>query len=287
MGRGKVGKYKIKRIISNTILHVVLIILSLTMVLPFLWMVIASFKPNIDIISVDFKLFSPNWTLENYKKVLSEVPIGRAYFNSLLVATVVTVCVILTSSAAGFLFSKLRFRGRDMLFFVVLASVMIPPQIVLIPLYFMITRMHLVNTYLGLVAPFIMSAFGIFLMRQFTYGIPTDLIEAARMDGASDWRIYFNVILPLVRSSISVVGMLTFLWTFDEFLWPLVIVNNMDMMTLPLVLAKYAMAEGGVIAGSSMATATLVVIPVLIVYVFFQRFFISSLSGISMAGLKG
>lgn len=254
------------------------------MIFPFLWMVIASFKPNIDIISVDFKLFSSNWTLEHYRKVLSEMPVGRAYFNSLLVATVVTVSVIFTSSAAGFLFSKLRFRGRDVLFFIVLASVMIPPQIVLIPLYFMISKMHLVNTYPGLIIPFMMSAFGVFLMRQFTYGIPTELIEAARMDGASDWRIYFKVILPLVKSSIAVVGILTFLWTFDEFLWPLVTVNSKEMMTLPLILAKYAMAEGGVVAGSSMATTTLVVIPVLIVYAFFQRFFVS---GMSMTGLKG
>jgi multiple sugar transport system permease protein len=278
------NKYMFKRNILNVIKHLFLIIGSFFMILPFLWMVISSFKPNLDIISVDFRLFSPNWTLDNYRKVINDMPLGISYFNSLLIATVVTVSSIFSSSAAGFLFSKLKFWGRDFLFFLVLGSIMIPPQIVLIPLYFMMSRFKLVNTYLGLVTPFLINAFSVFLMRQFIYGIPTDLIEAARIDGASDWKIYLKIILPLVKPVIAIVGILNFLWTYDEFLWPLVMVNKTEMMTLPLVLARYAMAEGGVIAGPSMATATLVVLPVLVVYSFFQRYFIK---GISMTGMKG
>jgi multiple sugar transport system permease protein len=278
------NKYIAIRIIPKIGLHTLLIIGSFFMLLPFLWMIISSFKPNIDIVSVGFKLFSPNWTLDNYRKVISGMNIGRAYFNSIFVATVATFCTILSASMAGFLFSKLKFWGRDLLFFLVLGSVMIPPQIVLIPLYLMISKAHLVDSYPGLIIPFLINAFGVFLMRQFIYGIPNDLIEAARIDGASDWKIYFRIILPLVKPAIAVVGILTFLWAYDEFLWPLVVVNSTGMRTLPLILGRYAMAEGGVVAGASMATTTLVLAPLLIVYFFFQRFFIK---GISMTGMKG
>lgn len=279
----KLNKYIFVRTVTSAEVHIILIIVGFFMILPFLWMIIASFKPNIDIISVDFRLFSSNWTLDNYRNVVRTMPISRAYINSLITATIITVSTIFSSSAAGFLFSKLRFRGRDALFFLVLASIMIPPQIVLIPLYFMITKFGLVNSYAGLVIPFLINPFSVFLMRQFIYGIPSELIEAARIDGASDWRIYLRIILPLVKPCIGMVGILNFLWSLDEFLWPLVVINKTEMMTLPLVLGRYAMAEGGVIAGSSMASATLVVIPVLIVYAFFQRFFVA---GISMTGMK-
>jgi multiple sugar transport system permease protein len=284
MVKEKLNKYVFLKIIPRMSLHVLLIVGSFFMILPFLWMIISSFKPNIDIISVDFRLFSSNWTLENYRKVISEMPIGRAYINSVLIATIATTFTIFSSSAAGFLFSKLKFWGRDELFFLVLGSVMIPPQIVLIPLYLMISKMHLVNSYVGLVVPFLINAFGVFLMRQFIYGIPNEIIEAARVDGASDWKIYYRIIMPLVKSPIAVVGILIFLWTYDEFLWPLVVVNKNDMLTLPLVLGKYAMAEGGVVAGASMATTTLVLAPILVIYAFFQRYFVK---GMSMTGIKG
>jgi multiple sugar transport system permease protein len=284
MKRRKLYRYIIVKTLPNTGIHLLLIIGSFFMILPFLWMIISSFKPNIDIISVNFRLFSPNWTLDNYTKVISEMPLGRAYFNSILIATVGTVSTIIAASAAGFLFSKLKFWGRDALFFLVLGSVMVPSQIVLIPLYLMISKLHLVNSYPGLIIPFLINAFSVFLMRQFIYGIPNELIEAARVDGASDWRIYFNIILPLVKPAIAVIGILTFLWTYDEFLWPLVVINSTDMMNLPLILGRYAMSEGGVIAGASMATTTIVLAPILIVYAFFQRYFVK---GISMTGMKG
>lgn len=160
---------------------------------------------------------------------------------------------------------------------------MIPPQIVLIPLYILVNKFGWINSYQGLIFPWVMNAFGIFLMRQFMYGIPNDLIEAARIDGASDFRIYFSVIIPLVRSSIAVLGILIFLWTWDEFLWPLVIVNNNEMKTLPLLLVHFTQAEQQ-FPGESLAGASLVIGPVLIVYAFFQRHFVK---GLSMTGLKG
>jgi multiple sugar transport system permease protein len=245
-------------------------------------MIFSSFKPSIEVISVDFHLFPKEWTLRNYVNVFKDVNMERGYLNSIIIASVVTVSVLITATAAGYLFSKLKFPGRDLLFFIVLGSIMVPPQIVLIPLYALMTQFGWVNTYQGLMFPFLMHPFGIFLMRQSMFGIPNDLIEAARIDGAGDFRIWFQIIIPLVRSSIAVLGILVFLWSWDELLWPLVMVSGNEMKTLPLVLSHFTQAEQ-VFPGESLAASTMVIAPILIVYGFFQRYFIK---GLSMTGLK-
>ena len=276
------NRHRARRYTGRFFLHLVLILLGLIMVFPLIWMVFSSFKPSLEVISPEFHLFPRTWTLRNYVRVFEEVQMGRGYVNSLIVAGAVTFFVLLSATAAGYLFSKLKFKGREVLFFVVLGSVMVPPQIVLIPLYILVSKLHWINAYQGIAFPFLMNAFGIFLMRQFMYGIPNDLLEAARIDGASDFRIYYSVILPLVRSSIAVLGILIFLWTWDEFLWPLVTVTNNEMKTLPLLLAHFTQAEQK-FPGDSLAGSTLVIGPILVVYVFFQRHFVR---GLSMTGLK-
>jgi multiple sugar transport system permease protein len=277
------NRHRARKITFRFFLHLVLIILGLAMIFPLLWMVFSSFKPSLEVISVEFHLLPRTWTLRNYEKVFEELSMGRGYLNSLIVAGCVTFFVLLSATASGYLFAKLKFKGREALFLVVLGSVMVPPQIVLIPLYFLISRLHWVNTYQGLIFPFMMNAFGIFLMRQTMFGIPNDLLEAAHMDGATDFRIYYSVILPLVRSSIAVLGILIFLWTWDEFLWPLVTVTQNETKTLPLILSHFAQAEQK-FPGESLAGATLVIGPVLVAYIFFQRHFVR---GLSMTGMKG
>jgi multiple sugar transport system permease protein len=272
-----------RKFASRFFLHLVLIILGLAMIFPLLWMLFSSFKPSLEVISVEFHLLPRTWTLRNYVNVFNQLSMGRGFANSLIVAGCVTFFVLLSATAAGYLFAKLKFKGREALFLIVLGSVMVPPQIVLIPLYFLISRLHWVNTYQGLIFPFMMNAFGIFLMRQTMHGIPNDLLEAAHMDGATDFRIYYSVILPLVRSSIAVLGILIFLWTWDEFLWPLVIVTQNETKTLPLILSHFAQAEQK-FPGESLAGATLVIGPVLVAYIFFQRHFVR---GLSMTGMKG
>ena len=275
--------YRTMKFISKFFLHFVLIIGGLIMIFPLVWMVFSSFKPSLEVISVEFHLLPKTWTLRNYTRVFREVQMARGYLNSIIISSAVTILVLLSATASGYIFSKLRFWGKDLLFFLVLSSVMIPPQIVIIPLYILINKFGWIDSYQGLIFPFIMSAFGIFLMRQFMYGIPTDLVDAARIDGASDFRIYFSIIIPLVRSSISVLGILTFLWTWDELLWPLVTVHRNEMKTLPLMLSHFTQAEQ-VFPGESLAASTLVIGPVLVVYAFFQRHFVK---GLSMTGLKG
>ncbi len=279
---GKMNRYRAGRITSRFFLHLVLIALGLVMIFPLVWMVFSSFKPSLEVIDVEFHLWPKTWTLRNYQRVLDEVPMGRGYLNSIVVASCVTFFVLISATTAGYLFSKLKFKGRDALFFLVLASVMVPPHIVLIPLYFLMSKFRWINTYQGLVFPFIMNAFGIFLMRQSMYGIPNDLLEAARIDGASDFRIYFSVILPLIRSSIAVLGILIFLWNWDELMWPLVTTTGNEMKTLPLLMTHFTQAEQE-FPGESLAAATMVIGPVLVVYAFFQRHFVR---GLSMTGLK-
>ena len=277
------NSYRTRRVVRNVILHGVLIFGGIVMVFPFVWMVFSSFKPSLEVISVDFHLLPQTWTVRNYVRVFEELKLLRGYANSLTVSALITVSALLTATLAGYLFSKIRFFGREALFFLVLASVMVPPHVVLIPLYALISAFRWVDTYQGLVFPFLIHAFGVFLMRQFMRGIPDDLVEAARIDGASDFRIYFSIILPLVRSALAVLGILVFLWSYDEFLWPLVTVHKPEMMTLPLLLGHFTQAEAK-FPGESMAACTLVVVPVLVVYAFFQQYFVK---GISMTGLKG
>jgi len=277
------NSYRTRRVVRNVILHGVLIFGGIVMVFPFVWMVFSSFKPSLEVISVDFHLLPQTWTVRNYVRVFEELKLLRGYANSLTVSALITVSALLTATLAGYLFSKIRFFGREVLFFLVLASVMVPPHVVLIPLYALISAFRWVDTYQGLVFPFLINAFGVFLMRQFMRGIPDDLVEAARIDGASDFRIYFSIILPLVRSALAVLGILVFLWSYDEFLWPLVTVHKPEMMTLPLLLGHFTQAEAK-FPGESMAACTLVVVPVLVVYAFFQQYFVK---GISMTGLKG
>jgi multiple sugar transport system permease protein len=277
------NSYRTRRVVRNVILHGVLIFGGIVMVFPFVWMVFSSFKPSLEVISIDFHLLPQTWTVRNYVRVFEELKLLRGYANSLTVSALITVSALLTATLAGYLFSKIRFFGREVLFFLVLASVMVPPHVVLIPLYALISAFRWVDTYQGLVFPFLINAFGVFLMRQFMRGIPDDLVEAARIDGASDFRIYFSIILPLVRSALAVLGILVFLWSYDEFLWPLVTVHKPEMMTLPLLLGHFTQAEAK-FPGESMAACTLVVVPVLVVYAFFQQYFVK---GISMTGLKG
>lgn len=268
--------------ISRTFLHVLLSAGAFFFVFPFLWMIISSFMTNEEIIASPITLWPSSFYLGNFQDVFSEIPIGRAWLNSLIVSGIVTFSALFTSSIAGFMFAKMRFKGSNSLFILVLSSMLFPTHVILIPLFLLSSRLHLIDSYLGIILPFLISGFGVFLLRQFIYGIPNSLIDAARIDGASDFRIYIRIILPLTKPILSALGILIFVWTYDEFLWPLIVINSDSMKTVPIILGHFTRAHGSY-PGASMAAATLVVIPVLIVYFIFQRNFIK---GISMTGAK-
>lgn len=264
---------------SNALLYFVAIVGGLISVLPFVWMTFSSFKTNSQIFSYPPRLLPETFRFDSYGKLFAERPFGTWYVNSLSVAALTTVAVLFFSSLAGFAFAKYSFRGKNLLFLILIGSSMIPFQLILIPLFVVVSRLGWVNNYAGLIVPFVAPAVGIFLMRQFASQIPDDLVNAARIDGAGDFRIYWTVVVPLLRPALATLGILTFLGSWNSFLWPLVVIRDQVKMTLPLGLSLLQAQVTGtqVDYGVIMAAATLVSVPVIIVFLLMQRQFISGL----------
>lgn len=268
------------------ILFLLLALFSFAMFYPFLWLIFSSFKTGADIVRIPVTLLPERWTLEAYQMVLdptrANLPI--AYLNSILVTTGTVISVLITSSMGGFVFARLDFPGRDYLFYFVLATTMVPFLTLLIPLYLVMRELSLLNTLWGVWVPGIFSSFGIFLCRQFVYGVPRELYDAAKIDGSGDFGIYRNIILPLTKPVLSALAIFTFLGSFNAYLWPLVVLNDEDKLTLPLIIARMANRFGGTDYQAVMAGSVLVSIPPLLVFLFFQRNFVR---GIALTGLKG
>jgi multiple sugar transport system permease protein len=264
-------------------LHASLIAGSVVMLLPFLWMVSTSLKTPNEIFT-----YPPIWipsplVWENYAQTVSVMPFGRFYLNSLIVAASVTVLQLLTASLAAFAFARLRFRGREALFLLYLATLMIPFQVTMIPNFILIRFLGWFDSYQALILPPAFSAFSTFLMRQYFLGIPTELDDAARLDGASSFRIWWQIILPLSSPVIAALTIFTFLNSWNDFLWPLVITNSLEMRTLPVGLNAFQ-GQFEVDWNLLMAGSVIAILPVLIVYVIGQKSFVQ---GITLSGLGG
>lgn len=258
---------------------------ALVMILPFYWTLVTSFKPQVEIGRIPPTLWPESLTLEHWES-LGNLPAGNflSFFrNSLFVATATTAVTLLTSSAAGYVFAKLQFRGRDKLFLVILAMMLIPFNITLIPSYALMVDLGWTNNYLALIVPIAFNPFGIFLMRQFMHGIPNELLDAARMDGANEFQIFVRIIIPLSAAGLAALGIFTFIASWDHLLWPLVVIDDPELWTLPLGLAQFR-GRTGVDVGALCAAAMLAVIPTLAVYLVAQRRFIE---GIALSGTKG
>ncbi len=273
-----------RKLVERALLWLVLGLGTIVMVGPFYWMIVTAFKPPTEVL-----VFPPTWwphapTLDPWVE-LTELRGGFHNFfrNSLILTSIITLLVLLTSSLSGYVFAKFQFRGRELLFLVVLSTLMIPFNVSIIPLYELMVKLDWTNSYWALIIPSAYSPLGIFLMRQFMHVIPNDLIDAARIDGASEFAIFFRIILPLSMPAIAALGIFTFMWNWDDFLWPLVILDDPQLYTLPLGLAQLRGRFGSDV-GTMMAGATLTVLPVLVVYLFAQRRFVE---GITMTGMKG
>jgi multiple sugar transport system permease protein len=213
------------------------------------------------------------------------LPLGRMYLNSIIVTGLTVVGVLFTSSLAGFAFAKYQFPGKEILFYAILATLMIPFFVTLIPVYYIVAQLGWIDRREGLIVPGLISAYGIFLMRQFIVGVPDEYIDAARIDGASEPLIYWRIILPLVRPALATLGTFTFIGSWNAFLWPLLVINNRDLMTVPLGLNSLRLfAAEARNLHLLMAGTALSVLPTLIVFMFLQRYFIR---GIALTGLKG
>ena len=249
----------------------------------FIWMVLSSFKSLPEFYSFDF--FPKKWDLSAFSYIFQQTSYLRWYGNSLFVGIIVTASELFFCSLIGYTLAKFKFRGRGAVFLLILSTLMVPTELLVIPWYVMSAQLHWTNTFWGIMFPGMMDGFGVFLMRQFMMGIPDDLLDAARIDGMSEFQIYWRVALPQVKSSLSALGILTFLGNWNAYLWPVIVINTESMRTLPVGISLYSTADngGGLQWNVIMAMSTLAVIPIVIVYFIFQRRIVE---GIALTGIK-
>lgn len=270
-------------IIVYSISYTLLIAFSIIMIMPFVWMILSTFKDQSELMRFPPKFLPDRFTLKNYAEVFSSVPFLRYYLNSILITTVAVTLTLLTSSLAGFAFAKYKFKGRNSIFKTLLGAMMIPFPVTIIPLYIMIYNLGLVDTYLALIVTGSVSIFGIFLMRQFIVTIPDDLIDAARIDGCSEFQIFRIIVIPNIRAPLSALAIFSFMATWNAFLWPLLVVNNDEHRTVQLGV-QYFTQRYGDLMHLQITAAAMAVIPIVVLYLILQKQFIE---GITMTGLKG
>ena len=252
-------------------------------VIPFLWMLISSFKPEQEVRAVPPTWWPESVTLENYQQLFTQLDFPTYFMNSAIVAIAVTAGNMIFCSMLGYALAKLDFPGKKVVFALVLGTLMVPGVVTFIPLFVLTTNIGLTNTLPGMILPFLAGPFGVFLMRQFILSLPDELIQSARVDGAGELRIFFSIILPLCGPAIATLGVLTFLASWNNFLWPLVVATSEDKYTLPVALALYAVGQNATQYGLLLAGSVVVVIPVLVVFLVLQR---RIMQGIAMTGIK-
>lgn len=269
----------IRRILRKIPLYLVASLGAFLTILPFLWMILSSIRNNSEIFRYPPTIIPDVIRFDNYSKLLEMWPFGTWYLNSVLITVISTIAVLFFSSLAGFGFAKYEFKGRRVMFAILIGSTMIPFQLILIPLFIEVSRLKMINSYAGLIIPFMAPAMGIFLMKQFISAIPNELLDSARIDGCSEFGVYWNIILPLIRPAMGALAIITALGSWNSFIWPLVILHSETMMTLPVGLARLTENVPGKTRdfGVIMAAASLVSVPVLLVFLAMQRQFISGL----------
>ena len=269
---------------ARIVVYAILILGCLYTLVPFLWMIGTSFKTATEIIRLPPTLIPQHFTVQSYKTIFNDphIPLANFYMNSIIVSVSIVFLVLFTSSLAGFIFAKYRFWGKDFFFTMILATMMIPFQVLMIPAYLILVKLGLTDNLLGLIVPSATSAFGIFLMRQFVESIPSELIDAARIDGSSEFGIYIQIIMPQMGAALATLGIFQFMGTWNDYLWPLIVITSTEKRTLPIMLSWYSTQHGSRY-DLTMAASILVIIPVLIAYFIFQRWVVR---GIALTGFK-
>jgi multiple sugar transport system permease protein len=260
-----------------------LMLISVLTLMPLLWMVSASLMAPGEASRFPPPLLPQTPTLANYRELFATVGIGRQFLNSVVMAAAATVLSLTFNVAAGYAFAKLRFAGRERLFRTLLGALVIPAQVTMMPLFLMLERMGLVNTLPGVLIPWLASVFGIFLVRQYALSIPDELLEAARIDGASEWRIFRDVVLPLLKPVIITLALLSFLGAWNDFMWPLIVLSDRDLQTLPVALAALS-REHVSDTELMMAGSVVTVLPVLVLFLALQRYY---MQGLLVGSVKG
>jgi multiple sugar transport system permease protein len=270
------------RTLGQFVKYVLITLGAVAMAFPFYWMVITSFKPTAEALQFPPTLWPRSWTLENYRQVWNLIPMGRYLLNSAFIAAAVTLGTILTSLFAAHAFVRMRFPARNVIFGIVIATMMIPFEVLLIPDYLIIRNLGWYNTYWAMIVPWCVSVFGIFLLRQTFLSLPNDLWEAVLLDGGGHFRFLFSVAVPLSVPALITVGIVTFLGSWNSLLWPLVVTDTPELRPVQVGLASFQ-TEAGLYYNLSMAAAALSLIPIVLLYLLAQRYFVE---GIARTGMK-
>ena len=258
--------------------YTLLIGIAISMLYPFLAMVNLSFTGEDAIFSQSQKLIHEKYTWNNYKNVFSQIPLSRYFFNSLVVALITTVGQVIFASLAGYAFARLNFKFRNPLFLIILITMLIPPQVNIIPLFFLMRELHLINTYSALILPGLFGGFGIFMMRQYFLGLPKDLEESAKIDGCNLFQTFFKIALPLALPTVATLALFTFVTTWNSFMWPLIVTNTENMRTLPVGLAVFKGSFREItLWGELLACSVICSIPVIGVFLVGKKYFINDI----------
>lgn len=268
---------------TNILIHVVLILASITMLVPFVWMILTAFKTVSESTQVNpFVILPKNWITDNFKTVIEDMNFFMLYKNTLLMIFFRVLCAVITATTAGYAFGRLKFKGRNLGFSLVLFQMMVPVQIFIIPQYLMITKLHMTNTIFALVFPGLVTAFGTFLLRQAYMGLPKDLEEAARLDGCNIGQTFLFVMAPLTRSAMVALGIFTAVFAFKDLMWPMIINTDKNMLVLSSALAKMQ-GQYTTKYPELMAASLIACLPMIVIYLIFQKQFIE---GIATSGGK-
>ncbi|RWZ54790.1 carbohydrate ABC transporter permease [Halobacillus fulvus] len=280
--RVRAEKSKPRPILKKVLFYLLLIVGASIMLIPFLWMISTSLKPSGATMVLPPEFIPNQPTTQNYEQVTQQFPMMRFLWNSLLVAVLTTIGQMIFSSMAAYAFARMQFRGRDKLFLLYLATMMVPTQVTMIPQFILIKQFGWLDSYPGLIVPTMFAVFGTFLMRQAMLSIPRELEEAAFMDGANHFQVFYKVCLPLIKPMLAALGIFTFMQSWNNFLWPLIVISNQELATLPLGLSLLQ-GRWSTDWGLMMAGVVISVLPILIVYLFAQKYFIQ---GMTMSGMK-
>lgn len=280
------SSYRSSRRIKRTFLYILIGVLGVAFIYPFLWMIISSLKLNRDVLAIPIRFFPPVWNWMSYVNVFTKFPdfnFPRFILNSFIVTTLAVVFCLFLSATAGYGFAKYKFKGNKLLFTIVLATIMISFEAIVVPLFILVRRLGMQNTYWGLIIPESLTAFGVFMMRQFFFSLPNDFIECARIDGASEYRIFARIAIPMAQTALLALVIFHAQWVWNLLLWPLIVMSNPDMRVLPQGIALF---KGGYNTPypEQLAVSVIACLPLLLLYIFLSKYFVQ---GIAMTGLKG
>ncbi|AFS79434.1 putative carbohydrate uptake ABC transporter permease protein [Gottschalkia acidurici 9a] len=269
--------------VKITVTYMLLIIGAIFILLPFIWMITTSLKPSNEVLIMPPKWIPSKLMWENYKIAFQSAPFKRYFINSIFVTTVVTLCELFTTILAAFAFSRIRFKGRDILFSILIATMMVPGEVLIIPNFVTLSNLGWIDTYKALIIPWCASIFAIFLLRQYFLGIPEQLYYAAKIDGCSDSRYLWSIMVPIAKPALMTLAILKIVGSWNSFMWPLIVTNSDNMRTLPVALSAFS-SEAGTQHNVLMAASTMIIFPVFIIYLILQKHIVA---GVSRTGMKG